>query len=708
MNRVNFFSGQKVSAEDLNYLQEQIDLQIKTRTQAQYSKGIISDKGTYANVDTNQTLMIKKLNAFTSSGDMVQIVSNIRMLALDLTNSTDRRLGTQGLLSDKDFGWEIDTPYDIVIQYIESGGRPRPHYRTRIASPTRIYGGFEVLALRKGIDPLLDTHIKLAEAIYRDNVLNVYTEGITEYAGLDASKVSVNLSENQTGTYDVNSFVSVADHIKAIGNKDAVSPTNPHGLTPSDLGVDVNAVPEHERLFHANGFLGDYNTTNSCFYTTVDVRTEPNIDRLRVVNLNSTNKDSLHYNGKTIYSYHSTYSPNYVFISFDNNSSDGFYSLYIDVSSGKFQISYAGQQSSGTYSIISSDGTTVIEAGIPYLSASPDSTNLYLLYSFNFSQTKEETSVNSGVGNIFSNIIYLMDYRLFGSVGSSNLQKDSQGTVFLGHYVQVSRIYYPDGTTQQSASIYSNDYISPSLRYKSDGTSLTIFAGVCKDSTNKVTMVLPQNLIKNFTTTWGPGQGGCLPPRIPISEGTWHIFVIGKIDGTTDVAIDKNIRGSNLVNNSGSSPISGYKYFRRIGSFYVLRGNITVPFITYSKGGGLVTLYKDSESLSVSLNSDSGDISLPVPSMASFTWNGTNWVSENKYYGNMEVDLNISSFNGTNPQIENQIVNLENTLSEKGYFPKLNIHTGTQKFLTCTGNLYSYNLTDITAKAVSFYDVRTI
>ena len=728
MNRVNFFSGQKVSAEDLNYLQEVVCGQVEDRTALQFSKGVISDVGIYAEVDDGQTLRINALQAFTNSGKMIQIVSPVRRLALDLTDSTNRELGTQGILSDDDFGWEEDTLYTIAIKYIEAGGRPRPHYRTRVAYPTRIYTGFKVYAFRKGVDSLevggVNPYIVIAEAIYQNGALSVYTEGITEYAGLDASKARVDVGTKRTSNYDISGSVTVADHVRCIGDANAVSNKNPHGLTLEILGVDANAVPQHEKNFHANGFLGDYSNTNSCFYTTVDAVSGTDVDYLVVHNI--TSPDSLHNNGKTTNSYDYVYNdgnsniiPDSIYIQLSQTNSgvttvlpDGIYDLYIDLASRKIVVGYRGSiLIPCTYNIfVNINGYQAIETGIPLVSSSSISdTNCYRLYSVHLSGTKTVTNIPISGGVIASNFTNLVDYRTFGSISVDNLQKDPTGAINLKGSVAVSSIVFNDGSTITSGITYPANYISHSLKFDSVGTSKTssiiIYPGVCRDSTNKVLITIGNSRTKDITATWRAGNGGCLPPNIGISQGTWHIFAIANEAGVGDIAIDRDITASNLVSSTGASPISGYKYFRRIGSIYVLNGNVVLPFKTIPNGNGLTVMYQMLGELTLGTS----NLVLPVPSMQYIYWNATtnSWVPSSPalYYQNLDITLNISAT--SNLGIKSKMMQYGGQLA---VLPALTPNIGNMNVISATGDLDFTNLNGtngtITANVVSYYDAR--
>ena len=110
MNRVEFFSGYMVEKSDLDFLHTSLVCEILRRTPLQYSTGVPSPVGYCVGVDTNQTLKINPFQAFTNSGERINVPEAIRYLALDKTDSSKRELGTQSYLSDDEFGWESDTP----------------------------------------------------------------------------------------------------------------------------------------------------------------------------------------------------------------------------------------------------------------------------------------------------------------------------------------------------------------------------------------------------------------------------------------------------------------------------------------------------------------------------------------------------------------------------------------------------------------------
>lgn len=610
MKRVNWFSGQQVQKEDLSYLQESLAGEISSRTASQYSKGVISPVSTYVGVDIDQTIVIHPFRAYTESGEQIVIPDDKRRLALDLTDDSNRQLGTQGFLEDDQFGWRSDTPYLIVAKYSEEAARPRPHYRTREPYATRIYGGFKFYAMREGVDSLeengINPYIILAKAIFTDGKLFVTTTGVTEYAGLDATRVSTTVGTNVNGTYDLNSPISVDKHIRSIGDPESVSSKNPHGITAEILGLDANAVPGHEKLFHSNGFIGDPTDVLSCFYASIDAR-GIGVDYIGIRNLNTG--DNLHYNGSTITNF--IYPTDKIYISLSDDTGilpDGLYYVYADLETKEICVATNNPTviADRTYNIIYNQQVqyTKHPTDINLLNTNTQ----YKLYTFNFSDTKQYTEIDlHGRGLNISNFLSMTDHRVFGSISASNLQRNHDGDLVVNFPIKTTSIKFSDGTLLDSANAYPSGYIDKTLRpFYVDGTTIKVGAGSCKDSTNKKLLTLRGDYTKNLFSDWnvGPNNKGGLAPSVEKRQGTYHIFIIGKENGDTDIAIDTDINALHCVaaSTSVSSPIPDYRYYRRVGSVYVF--GITLPdattqlqlksFITLpDSGNGFDTIYTE-------------------------------------------------------------------------------------------------------------------
>ena len=709
MKRVNFFSGQQVQYEDLSYLQNSLCDEIKSRTAVQYSKGVVSPVAAYVGVDTDQTLRIYPFRAYTSSGEQIVVPSDIRKLALDLTDDSNRQLGTQGFLDDSQFGWRSDTPYLIVARYNEEGARPRPHYRTRKPYASRIYGGFKFFAMREGIDALeengINPYIILARAVYSDSRLIITTSGVTEYAGLDASRVSVTVGTNTTQVYDINSSVSVNEHIRSVGDISRVSAKNPHGITAEILGLDTNAVPEHERIFHAPGFIGDPASVNSCFYTSVDARSL-GVDYLNVMNLRSG--DNLHYEGNTITSF--VYNTDSIYIAFSDDSGiwpDGTYTLYANLKTREIGVATDNAQvvSDRKFRIIYNQ--TVQYEVSPISRATLDATYQYVLYTFTFKQEKDYTEIDlQGQGRNLSNFITMTDHRVFGSIAGSNLQRTADGDFTIAFPLKTTAVKFSDGTVLSTATSYTPGYIDKTLRiFYNSATSITVGTGVCKDSTNSAVMVLPTELTKNIWTQWARGANqGCLAPGLVAAEGTWHIFLIGTLDGTTDVGMDNDLNASHLVNGdlTSASPIEGYRYYRRVGSLYAYRDTSTNTykireFVTIpDSGNGVTTVYVENPSAKYQITVSGSDTLLPVPTIYA---QGSNSVC-----GYVTAKLNITDTG--NAYFMEYLP--KNSTSGYGVVPMQHIlGIGDVEIMTYNGKVRFSNNT-WSGNVVSYYDPRNV
>jgi len=112
-----------------------------------------------------------------------------------------------------------------------------------------------------------------------------------------------------------------------------------------------------------------------------------------------------------------------------------------------------------------------------------------------------------------------------------------------------------------------------SISSASGSDTLTISAGVCADSTNTV-MMRGGALVKTLSSPWTAGNNNA-GGFVSSSASTWyHIFAILKTaDQTVDYGFDSSLTAANIV--------SGYQYYRRIGSFLTNGSNIITPYFGY-------------------------------------------------------------------------------------------------------------------------------
>ena len=103
-------------------------------------------------------------------------------------------------------------------------------------------------------------------------------------------------------------------------------------------------------------------------------------------------------------------------------------------------------------------------------------------------------------------------------------------------------------------------------------TDIDIAAGIAQDSTNAKGMTLATALTKRLSTAFAAGTGNGMLDAGSIANSTWyHIFLIAKTDGTTDI----------LASTSATNPQlpTGYTYKRRIGSIKTDASSHILAFI---------------------------------------------------------------------------------------------------------------------------------
>lgn len=94
----------------------------------------------------------------------------------------------------------------------------------------------------------------------------------------------------------------------------------------------------------------------------------------------------------------------------------------------------------------------------------------------------------------------------------------------------------------------------------SDATNdIDIAAGECRGTRGILDLVLSTGLTKRLDADWAAGTGNGMREATAIANGTYHIFLIGKADGTTDVFAYTGTDPTSVLP-------SGYIDYHRIGS----------------------------------------------------------------------------------------------------------------------------------------------
>lgn len=621
MERCYFFAGQRVSSEDLNAVSGTLGSEIKNRTIDFFSKGVIGLRSdVFVLNDINNTIRIEPFISYTGSGERINMYQEIRALALDLSNPTERRLRQQGDLASENFGWETNVTYDIYISYIEKGGKPRAQVSTGVFYPTRVYTGFEFYAIRVGTDPVTsasgpEAMVRLCRLVYDGTNLFIYSSGYLQFATLDASKVYTQSNLTRTTVYNPNLPVSMADHIMCIGSG-TPTPSNPHGYTAEDLGFDDTTVATHEERMHASGLTGDRSSVTSGLYIGLNYI---NIQQDNLILYNLTTKERLHSNGLWIESL-----PNIpkagAFIQFR----DGTYPNFTPLPAGVYRIGIkpadqsflvgcdiTGIETASRKVTFSSDTEGLVElfrADVVSMDTYTKS-GMFDLAEFKFDPTIAPDKPISYIVNSIprSNFITKKDLRVYGSMSAEELLTDKSGhddVLVFPYTIQANKILLENGTEISGKPTFPQGYIQGLTLNYNTGNTVVIAAGTARDSTNSRDITLSSNLLKRVDLPWTPGGltsavGGLMNraqgPELPVDGGiSLHAFVIMSDTGEVDAAFDTDPNALNIRNSAAAT--ATYRYYRRIGSLYISHNypnTILYPFITVPMGNGVWTYYRN-------------------------------------------------------------------------------------------------------------------
>lgn len=633
MERTNFFSGQEVEADDLTNITDTLSNQLKNRTIDFFTKGVVGSNSNYVVNDSSNKIKINPFIAYTSEGERIDVYQEIRGLAKDLTKPTEYRLCQQGSLKDDEHGWEIAQDYDIYVGYICKPARPRAHTQTGEFYPTRYVSGFEFYAYRPVTDDALlynNLHntvlVRLCRLNYDGTNVVITTDGYIEHSTIDSNKIYTTSTYTQTATYNpTTDIVNLEDHIFALGSG-TPSPTNPHGLTPKDIGFEDTNIDQHEQTMHTSGIIANRDAYNSAFFIAVNNTSTANVlDTLEVYNLSSLLNEKLQVNGNWLSSFkYSTLS------SIHLRFNDGTWPNYVTLPSGNYTIGIlpttgalcVGSDAGVGRTIRVTETAATVETGTNLDTISIVSMTDYAglgafdLAKFEFSDIKKTSYITTQFATSFSvsNFINKWDLRKFGSTGVSSLETTKEGltnVLTLPYKVTVNSLALSNGAIIDGTSQYPEGYIQGFNVVWGSANAITVTPGYCKDSTGVRDIKLTQNLNKYIDRAWVPGgtnsrfvgglQNSPTNPSLLVGGISLHVFVIMTNIGDVDIAIDTSITAENIRNVNASTYT--YTYYRRIATLYLSHlftetpQEILAPFTTVTNGNGLFVLYSEKKQL---------------------------------------------------------------------------------------------------------------
>ena len=651
MKTVIFNSGVKVEPRDLMSLELYLQEEIKDRELDFISPGIVGPEVSYVFKDVGGTLRFEPFRALNRNGEVIQLVKPANRLALNLVDTTDNRLTTQGALSPSEWGFEDGITYYICARYITKYGRPRPHVVSNQGYATRLYPGVELWALKDtdsmvvdGVNPFIILASYTYNATNPDKSILV-TDGVTQYARIDPAKMTAGgpTAPVTTNYNPRNLAVSFLEHIMALGPA-TPTPDNPHGM---DLSVTLDDLTRHETYMHSPGFIGDVTSVNSLGYMLVNVVTSGQ-DNIKVFNLKSANNEYIVADGN--WSTKFNFDQDFAFIQMQVRNGttyeyapSGVYKFGVNYKTSQIVVAYSGSETAPTALILTDKSALAIEneiGTIPvYTLAQYDQLPILDLCQFTFEQysnTQNYVKPLSSVTPAYarSNFTEKTDLRKVGTIAPENLQatKNGETTVIpMPYSIQVPSILFTSGAVFDGAIACPTDYISGFTvsRDLDNDNVITITKGICKDMDNIRDIVLSKSITKYIDRVWSfggdtvnPGGAACADVS---TATTLHVFAIMTSAGLVDIAVDTSVTGHNILY---GGVVSNYTYIRRICSLYRVphtEGSTTVytlqPFTSRDEKGVLYIEYNTPIALPTSAisGSTSHSLSMYIPSDKAFT-----------------------------------------------------------------------------------------
>lgn len=344
MNSIKFYDGTALEAEHLNKATDCIHDGMRATFLDNYTFGVVIDKSPETIVYTDgSSLGIYGITAYDEYGNRIHIdtvdddVYGNKQPAISGLKPDDN-----GLLIRGGHDLTRQYTYTLVIRYKENLGEPITHH-VEDGTPylMGVIGGYELYLRDSG--ETIAGDITLAD-IAVDSFGNItIDESVRETSHVQESTVvaTINVPENSatsstTGGTTQNPWygtnVSFADHINSIGSG-AVTQKNPHGLAPEDIGIDVAATANHQKLLHVDGIRSDnIASTGSAMYPSYRRESASNYETVYIQPLSAALNEMAVIDGESVYpaDFSATYS-----YSFEQRASSANLGYYIFVYNGR-------------------------------------------------------------------------------------------------------------------------------------------------------------------------------------------------------------------------------------------------------------------------------------------------------------------------------------------------------------------------------------
>lgn len=405
MKQLFWKSGQRVIKQVLDWFQDAADESISDRRADLMDYGIVKNLlnefdiivGTN-NTPSTPSITIRTGVAYDTNGDRISIDDeSIPFTASNPTHQTD---DGSGLLvntprSTGSFNIPLTTNINnyVWIEYLQTTDDSlftlHKLFNTKIFY--KLTDGYKITVTTINTPPSL-TALKLGNVdLTGGGVVSGTTiaksgrviGGVSHYR----AKIHTVLADksDKTQVYGPDQEIFVDDHVRAIGTG-VVGPNNPHGISPTDIGLSpASTIQEHQEFFHSNGLIvPNEATTSSALYGFVTVLT-PGFDFITYKALTGTERVNV--GGNVV--------------------------VASDISTDVI-VSFTALDPSGTYYIYLDGNTKTIQKTQTDLISTPDE--------FKFVLSTVTYTYPGGMGAGDGDLSSFVDRRLFGTIAARDIQ----------------------------------------------------------------------------------------------------------------------------------------------------------------------------------------------------------------------------------------------------------------------------------------------
>jgi microcystin-dependent protein len=344
MNSVIFSSGQRIIKQILDWFQtgNQTDIKERITDYSQYGvcKNALNSLAVIAG--TNNTLATPSVTvqtgvAYDINGNRINVSDEVTSFdPSQPVHTTDNGLGTP-IITPRSTG-SLNVPLTpnsdnyVWIDYLATTD-DSVFTLQKISNAKQFYkqtDGYKITVTLVNTAPTSSSVLLARVNLTGGGVVNSTTinQTVRQYSKIRDYRVRI--TTNKTDRTDVPAVYNTGemelfldDHIHAIGNG-PVTPTNPHGLTATDIGLTATTIEEHQRYLHSNGIVGDSASLTSSLYPFVTEVT-PGLDFITIRRLIFGEEAIV--NGLTINSANINTDTPVIFNSLDAN---GVWYIYVD------------------------------------------------------------------------------------------------------------------------------------------------------------------------------------------------------------------------------------------------------------------------------------------------------------------------------------------------------------------------------------------